>query len=134
MLTNMIQASSQKFSQGSGAGSYRSPQDKFIMGHPIMKIKDMVNLKKVPYLAHSLFCYIVCKFSLSNLHHSHRSHLRDKICVTVGTTSHVRVSNNGWYFHGCIDCIKQCYGSTPTFKCRDGHSTEVPIFRLITFN
>ncbi|KAK2393365.1 hypothetical protein QL285_055324 [Trifolium repens] len=69
------------------------------MGHPIMKIKDMVNLKK------------------------------DKIYVTVGTTLHVRVSNNGWYFHGYTDCIKQCYGLTPPFKCRDGHSSEVPIFR-----
>ncbi|MCH97404.1 hypothetical protein A2U01_0018399, partial [Trifolium medium] len=28
----------------------------------------------------------------------------DTYCVTVVTTSHIRVSNQGWYFRGCHDC------------------------------
>ncbi|PNX99660.1 hypothetical protein L195_g022929 [Trifolium pratense] len=49
--------------------------------------------------------------------------------VSLLEQPHIRVSANGWSFPGCKDCIKQCYGSTPPFECKDGHPTDEPILR-----
>ncbi|CAJ2644647.1 unnamed protein product [Trifolium pratense] len=74
--SNIIQSSSEMISQSSFSGFNRSAEDKFILGHPVIKIKHIIKLPK------------------------------DQIY-----------------------CIKQCYGSTPPFECKDGHPTDEPILR-----
>ncbi|GAU19168.1 hypothetical protein TSUD_89330 [Trifolium subterraneum] len=53
----------------------------------------------------------------------------DTFCVTVATTSHVKVSNGGWYFRGCQDCSCKAEGSVPPFICKNGHKTNQDIIR-----
>ncbi|MCI27982.1 replication factor A protein, partial [Trifolium medium] len=50
----------------------------------------------------------------------------DTFCVTVATTSHIRVSNQGWFFRSCTDCSCKADGSVPPYKCKKGHMTSDP--------
>ncbi|GAU46241.1 hypothetical protein TSUD_280680 [Trifolium subterraneum] len=54
---------------------------------------------------------------------------KETFCVTVATTSHIRVSNQGWFFRGCHDCSFKADGNEPPFTCRDGHTTDDPIIK-----
>ncbi|WJX42669.1 hypothetical protein P8452_29876 [Trifolium repens] len=51
---------------------------------------------------------------------------QDTFCVTVVTTSHIRVSNQGWYFFACPDCNCKAEGFQPPYVCKKGHKTDVP--------
>ncbi|XP_045789228.1 uncharacterized protein LOC123884216 isoform X5 [Trifolium pratense] len=53
----------------------------------------------------------------------------DTYCVTVVTTSHIRVSNQGWFFRSCPDCSCRADGTEPPFQCRKGHQTDNPIIK-----
>ncbi|GAU12584.1 hypothetical protein TSUD_131940 [Trifolium subterraneum] len=50
-------------------------------------------------------------------------------CVTVATTSHIRVSNGGWFFYGCKECSRKAAGFEPPFKCIKEHETNDPIIK-----
>ncbi|XP_045805054.1 uncharacterized protein LOC123898203 isoform X2 [Trifolium pratense] len=55
---------------------------------------------------------------------------KDAVCVTVVSTSHIRVSNGGWFFYACNDgrndCSLKCEGSELPFVCRKSHTTNDP--------
>ncbi|XP_045816584.1 uncharacterized protein LOC123909747 isoform X1 [Trifolium pratense] len=58
---------------------------------------------------------------------------KETYCVTVVTTSHIRVSNGGWFFYGCHDgendCSLKCEGSELPFVCRKSHFTTDPLIK-----
>ncbi|GAU45447.1 hypothetical protein TSUD_107390 [Trifolium subterraneum] len=47
-------------------------------------------------------------------------------CVTLATTSHIRVSNQGWYFRSCFECSCKADGDSPPYECKKGHFTQDP--------
>ncbi|WJX64181.1 hypothetical protein P8452_48995 [Trifolium repens] len=51
---------------------------------------------------------------------------QDTFCVTVVTTSHIRVSNQGWYFFACPDCNCKAEGFQAPYVCKKGHKIDVP--------
>ncbi|GAU36987.1 hypothetical protein TSUD_150220 [Trifolium subterraneum] len=53
----------------------------------------------------------------------------DTICVTVVKTSHIRISNQGWFFRSCRDCNKKAEGLEPPFICNLGHKSNDPIVK-----
>ncbi|GAU49127.1 hypothetical protein TSUD_376700 [Trifolium subterraneum] len=53
----------------------------------------------------------------------------DTFCVTVATTSHIRVNNQRWFFRGCHECSFKADGNEPPFICRKGHSTSDPLIK-----
>ncbi|GAU17227.1 hypothetical protein TSUD_324300 [Trifolium subterraneum] len=47
-------------------------------------------------------------------------------CVTLATTSHIRVSNQDWYFRSCFECSCKADGDSPPYECKKGHFTQDP--------
>ncbi|WJX16898.1 DNA helicase [Trifolium repens] len=53
----------------------------------------------------------------------------DTLCVCVVTTSHVKLSSQGWYFMSCTECQTKAEGNEPPFVCKKGHKTTDPVIK-----
>ncbi|XP_058751320.1 uncharacterized protein LOC131624386 [Vicia villosa] len=52
-----------------------------------------------------------------------------KLCATVAKTNKLIASSHGWYYQCCHECTKSVRGDKPPYKCDNGHSTEVEIYK-----
>ncbi|GAU22595.1 hypothetical protein TSUD_134950 [Trifolium subterraneum] len=53
----------------------------------------------------------------------------ETFCVTVVTTSHIRVSNQGWFFYGFHDCPRKVEDKGGFYECIKEHKTTDPIIK-----
>ncbi|MCI24420.1 replication factor-a protein 1 (Rpa1) family protein, partial [Trifolium medium] len=53
----------------------------------------------------------------------------ETFCVTVVTTSHLKVSNQGWYFLGCHECPRKVEAKGGQYECIKKHKTDNPLIK-----
>ncbi|GAU45084.1 hypothetical protein TSUD_85700 [Trifolium subterraneum] len=92
-------ASSQGWNSQTSGGSQFNSDEDFMKQARVIRLGDMKKLKS------------------------------ETFCVTVVTTSHIKVSNQGWFFRACTDCSCKAEGIAPPYTCRKEHKSYNPTIK-----